>query len=196
MMLDGYTDVPPGKIAAVVTYLEMRAPPALPSAPPPPDFRVRRVLQPDLDWYRALYRAVGENWLWFSRLRLSNAELREIIHHPQVDVFALAHDRHDIGLLEFDRRQFPDIEMAFFGITPAWIGRGAGRALLQHCLPLAWETGPQRLWLHTCTSDHPGALRFYTKAGFGPYKRAIEVADDPRVSGQLPRSAAPHLPIL
>jgi GNAT superfamily N-acetyltransferase len=196
MMLDGYTDVPPGKIAAVVTYLEMRTPPALSSSPPPPEFRVRRVLQPDLDWYRALYRAVGENWLWFSRLRLSDAELRAVIHHPQVDVFALAHDNQDIGLLEFDRRQFPDIELAFFGVTPAWIGRGAGRALLQHCLPLAWELHPQRLWLHTCTSDHPGALRFYTQAGFVPYKRAVEVADDPRLSGQFPRSAAPHLPIL
>lgn len=196
MMLDGYTEVPAGKVAAVVTYLEMRTPPALSSAPRPPEFRVRRVLQPDLDWYRTVYRAIGEPWLWFSRLRLGDAELREVLHHPQVDVYALAHDHQDIGLLEFDRRQFPDIELAFFGVTPAWIGRGAGRALLEHCLPLAWEHRPQRLWLHTCTSDHPGALRFYSKAGFVPYKRAIEVADDPRLSGHLPRSAAPHLPIL
>lgn len=195
MMLDGYIDVPAGKIAAVVTYLEMRTPPALSSAPAPQVFKVRRVLQPDLDWYRALYRAIGEPWLWFSRLRLSDADLREVLHHPHVDVFALEHDRQDIGLLEFDRRQFPDVELAFFGITPAWIGRGAGRALLEHCLPLVWEHHPQRLWLHTCTSDHPGALRFYTRAGFVPYKRAIEVADDPRLSGHLPRSAAPHVPI-
>jgi len=195
-MLDGYIDVPPGKVAAVVTYLEMRTPPTLSSAPPPPEFRVRRVVHPDLEWYRALYRAVGETWLWFSRLRLSDAELREVLHHPEVDVFVLSHDRQDVGLLEFDRRQFPDIELAFFGITPDWIGRGAGRALLYHCLPLAWELYPQRLWLHTCTSDHPGALRFYTQAGFVPYKRAIEVADDPRLSGQLLRSAAPHIPIV
>ena len=195
-MLDGYIDVPPGKVAAVVTYLEMRTPPTHPSAPLPPEFRARRVVQPELDWYRALFRAIGEPWLWFSRLRLSDAELREVIHHPNVDVFALSHDDEDIGLLEFDRRQFPDIELAFFGITPPWIGRSAGRALLLHCLPLAWELQPQRLWLHTCTSDHPGALRFYIKAGFVPYKRAVEVADDPRVSDQFPRSAAPHIPIL
>jgi GNAT superfamily N-acetyltransferase len=76
------------------------------------------------------------------------------------------------------------------------IGRGAGGALLQHCSPLAWEHHPQRIWLHTCTSDHPGALSFYIKVGFVPYKRAIEVADDPRLSGELPRSAAPHIPVL
>ncbi len=154
------------------------------------------MLHPDLDWYRALYRAVGENWLWFSRLRLSDTELHEAIHHPQVDVFALAHDNQDIGLLEFDRRQFPDIELAFFGVTPS-LDRPGRRARAAAALPAAGvELHPQRLWLHTCTSDHPGALRFYTQAGFVPYKRAVEVADDPRVSGQLPRSAAPHLPIL
>ena len=49
----------------------------------------------------------------------------------------------------------PDIEISFFGVTQEMIGKGAGRALLQHCLPLAWERKPQRVWLHTCTSDHP-----------------------------------------
>jgi len=195
-MLEGYTDLPPGKVAAVVTYLELRAPPHLLPTPTMSDFAVRRVLQPDLDWYRKLYRVIGEPWLWFSRLRLSDDELRTILHDPAVDVFALSHAGEDHGLLEFDRRRFPDIELSFFGVTPALIGKGAGRALLQHCLPLAWQHNPRRVWLHTCTSDHPGALAFYLKAGFAPYKRAVEISDDPRVTGEISRSAAPHIPIM
>jgi GNAT superfamily N-acetyltransferase len=195
-MLDGYTDLPPGKVAAVVTYLEMRTPPHLSPTPTMSELVVHRVAQPDLAWYRQLYRVIGEPWLWFSRLRLSDDELRAIVHDPAFDVFALSHAGEDHGLLEFDRRRFPDIEVTFFGVTPTCIGKGAGRALLQHCLPLAWEHKPQRVWLHTCTSDHPGALAFYLKAGFVPYKRAIEVSDDPRVTGEMPRSAAPHIPIV
>jgi GNAT superfamily N-acetyltransferase len=195
-MLDGYTDLPAGKIAAVVTYLEMHTPPLVPPTLTMSEFAVRRVMHPDLDWYRQLYRVIGEPWLWFSRLRLSDDALRTIICDPAVDVFALSPEGTDQGLLEFDRRRFPDIELSFFGVTPALIGKGAGRALLQHCLPLAWEHKPQRVWLHTCTSDHPGALAFYVKAGFVPYKRAIEVSDDPRVTGEMPRSAAPHVPIV
>jgi GNAT superfamily N-acetyltransferase len=99
-------------------------------------------------------------------------------------------------LLEFDRRNFPDIELSFFGVTQELIGKGAGRTLLTHCLPLAWERKPQRVWLHTCTSDHPAALGFYMKFGFVPYKRAVEIDDDPRVTGEIPRSAAPHVPIV
>ena len=195
-MLDGYYDLPPGKIAAVVTYLEMRTPPPVSPTPATSEFAVRRVLRPDLDWYRELYRRIGEPWLWFSRLRMSDDELRAILHDPAVDVFALSDAGADHGLLEFDRRCFPEIELSFFGVTPGLIGRGAGRALLQHCLPLAWEQQPKRVWLHTCTSDHPGALAFYRKAGFLPYKRALEIADDPRITGALPRTAAPHVPIL
>ena len=196
-MLKGYTDLPSGKIAAVVTYLEMRTPPYIPPAPPTTlEFAVRRVSQPDLSWYRGLYRVIGEPWLWFSRLRLSNAELHAILYDSGVDVFALSHAGADHGLLECDRRRFPDIELPYFGVAPALIGKGAGRALLQHCLPLAWEHQPQRVWLHTCTLDHPGALTFYVKAGFVPYKRAVEIADDPRLTGELPRTAAPHIPIL
>lgn len=193
-MRNGYTELPPGKIASVVTYLEMRTPQFASVAPS--EFDIRRVTQPDLDWYRKLYRRMGEPWLWFSRLRMSDEELRAILHDPAVDVFALSCGGAEEGLLELDRRQFPEIELSFFGVAPALIGKGAGRALLQYCLPLAWEHRPDRIWLHTCTSDHPRALEFYRKAGFVPYKRAIEVADDPRLTGDMPPRAAPHIPVL
>lgn len=195
-MQNGYTDLPAGKLAAVVTYLEMRVPPKIVMAAPTGQFAIRRVGEPDLEWYKRLYREIGEPWLWFSRLRMKDDELRAILHDPAVDVFALSHGGVDSGLLEFDCRFMPDVELSFLGVTPALVGRGAGRALLQHALPLVWEREPQRVWLHTCTLDHPGALAFYRKAGFEPYKRAIEIADDPRLSGELPQNAAPQIPIL
>ena len=76
------------------------------------------------------------------------------------------------------------------------IGQGAGKYLMAKALTAAWATNPSRVWVHTCTLDHPNALPFYIKAGFIPYKRAIEIADDPRLTGEAPRTAAPHIPIL
>ena len=195
-MRDGYHDLPPGKLAAVVTYMEMRTPSAMAEAATTSEFQIRRVTQPDLNWYRRLYRRIGESWLWFSRLRMSDAELRAVLDDPAIDVFVLSFDGEDHGLLELDRRRMPDIEITFFGVTTEMIGKGAGRALLAHALPLAWEYRPRRVWLHTCTSDHPTALAFYMKFGFVPYQRAIEIEDDPRVTGEMPRSAAPHVPIV
>ncbi len=127
---------------------------------------------------------------------MSDGELRALLHNPEIDIYVLSHNGVDGGLLEFDRRRMPDIEILYFGVAASLFGTGAGRALLEHCLGLGWACRPNRIWLHTCTLDHPRALEFYRKAGFVPYKRAIEIADDPRVTGELPRDAAPGIPIL
>jgi GNAT superfamily N-acetyltransferase len=193
---DGYTDLLPGKLAAVVTYLEMRKPRETASHPTMSDFTIRRLEKPDLDWYRHLYREIGGPWLWFSRLRMTDDGLRAVLHNPNIDIFVLSHNGVDGGLLEFDRRKMPDIEILYFGVTPSLLGKGAGRALLEHCLPLEWAYRPNRIWLHTCTWDHPKALAFYIKAGFVPYKRGLEIADDPRLTGHISRDAAPDVPIL
>jgi GNAT superfamily N-acetyltransferase len=196
MLPEGYSDVPAGHLAAAVTYLEMRERPTADRIEPPPGISVRRVENPALDWYRSLFRRVGEHWLWTSRLAMNDGELGAIIRNPAVDLFALSHGGADKGLLELDRREFAEIELAFFGITPDLIGRGAGRYLMQRALDEVWPHRPARFWVHTCTLDHPKALGFYIKAGFVPYKRAVEVMPDPRLSGIHPLSAAPQIPVL
>jgi ribosomal protein S18 acetylase RimI-like enzyme len=80
--------------------------------------------------------------------------------------------------------------------VPEAIGSGLGRFLIGAAIERAFSRPIQRLWLHTCTLDHPGALAFYMRAGFVPYRRAIEVADDPRLYGALPLTAAPQIPII
>lgn len=193
---NGYYDLPPGKIAAVTTWLEMTAPPPPRPRPERADLHLRHVERPDLTWYRDLYRRVGREWLWFSRLTMPDEALRAILWDPGVEVHALQHAGRDQGLLELDRCRLPDIELAFFGLVPELVGQGAGRWLMAQALDLAWRHRPRRFWVHTCTLDHPAALDFYLRSGFRPYKRAVEVADDPRLLGHLPRSAAPHIPLI
>jgi GNAT superfamily N-acetyltransferase len=195
MLPDGYTDVPHGKIAAVVTHLEMMQRPP-PRSAPAGKWDLRHVKNPDLDWFRDLYRRVGEEWLWFSRLQMSDDALAAIIRAPQVDVYALVHDGRDEGLLELDFRQPHECEIAFFGVTGALIGTGAARFLMNQALQLAWSRPIRRFWVHTCTFDHPSAVAFYQRSGFVPFRRQIEIADDPRVAGTYPRDAAGHIPII
>jgi GNAT superfamily N-acetyltransferase len=192
---DGYTELAPGKIASIVTYLEMRERPVH-AVEPTVTFDVHRVERPDLEWYRALFRRIGTDYLWFSRLQLTDRELRATIHDERVDVLTLSNDGEAGGLLELDRRAMPDVEIALFGIVGPLMGRGAGRALMRAGLARAWSFAPRRVWLHTCSLDHPRAMGFYLRTGFVPYKRAIEVADDPRRCGVLPDTAAAHVPLI
>ena len=190
------TPVPPGHLAAVVTSLEMRrrpAPKPLPASP----LSLVRWPAPDLDKYRAHFRRVGSPWLWFSRLVIPDAQLAAIIHDPAIEIFA-AVDRAgiEVGLLELDFRTAPDCEIGFFGLIPELAGQGHGRWLMAQTLGLAWRKGVARVWVHTCTLDHPSALNFYRAQGFTAYQRQIETFPDPRLSGHLPADAAPHVPLV
>jgi ribosomal protein S18 acetylase RimI-like enzyme len=193
--LDGYTHLPPGKIAAVVTYLEMRERPRLPRLRRPEGWSLHRVNR-DRDRYRALFRRIGEPWLWFSRVAMPDDALAEILDDPGVEAYALNDGSIDLGLLELDFRPRGEAELSFLGVAPDRIGQGAGRFLMREAIRRAFARPIARLFVHTCSLDHPGALAFYQRSGFTPYRRAVEVADDPRLLGFLPREAAPHVPIL
>lgn len=195
-LADGYTDLPAGKIANIQTCLEMHERPQPRTDPLTPPCSLRRVAEPGLDWYRSLFREVGTPYLWFSRLLLSDGDLREIIHHPDVQVYVLETGGEQAGLLELDFREPNQCELKFFGLTQNSVGHGMGRWLMNRAIELAWERPISRFWVHTCTLDHPAALAFYIRSGFVPFKRQIEIDDDPRVTGVLPRSAAPDVPIL
>lgn len=195
--LDGYTDLPGGKIASVVTYLEMRARPERRSPAAQSDLSLHRVDTLELDWYRALFRRIGTDWLWFGRLTMSDEALNAILSDPGVEVFSLIRSGREAGLLELDYRDRENVELAYFGLLPEAIGCGAGRWLMEQAADMAWSRPEtRRFWVHTCTLDSSSAQDFYRRSGFRAYKRAIEVADDPRLSGILPREAAPQVPLI
>ena len=125
---DGYSDIPAGKLASVVTCLEMHAMPAKRGERADAPWRLRHVVVPQADWYRDLYSRVGSQWLWFSRLEMPIGQLEAILRDPKVDIYALEVDGRDEGLLELDFRDGNDCELAFFGLTDAVLGQGAGRA--------------------------------------------------------------------
>jgi len=193
---DGYSDLAPGQLAAVVTYLEMTT--RVPQRPEHcnPPWLLQRIQMPDPAWYRELFARIGTEWLWFSRLTMPVNDLQEILSDPLVEVYAVTLNGRAEGLLELDFRTTGDCELAFFGLTPTLLGQGAGRWLMNRTLELAWAQPINRLWVHTCTHDHPEALSFYRRSGFKAYAFRVEVSDDPRLTGLAPRTAAAHVPLI
>ncbi len=192
----GYSPLPKGCTANVVTCLEMLSLPAPRPVPPAPaGVAVARWAAPDLDDYRALFRLVGADWLWTSRLLLADETVRRTLADQRVEVFCLVRDGARIGLLELDFRVAGECELVYFGVAPDAVGTGLGRLLMSHAIARAWAAPIRRFWVHTCTFDHPSAVRFYERSGFRAYATMVEVHPDPRLSGHLPRTAAPHVPL-
>lgn len=195
--LTGTTDLPPGKIAAIVTSLEMLAPPPVRPDPPGTEgFALEPIGRGDVKRYLAIYRVLGERWMWFSRLVKPQSEIAAILADGAVEVFAARYQGRDAGLLELDFRVEGEGELAFFGLEEAVLGKGAGRWLMNRALALAWAKPIARFWVHTCTLDHQGAPEFYQRSGFRVFKRGIEVDDDPRLLGHMRRDCVPHHPVI
>jgi GNAT superfamily N-acetyltransferase len=193
---DGFHPVPPGKVAMVVTYLQMLRPAESRPVVPPEGVALRQVT-PDLDWYRDVFRRVGaKDWLWYGRLAMDDDRLSAILSDPDITFHTLTRDGRDEALLELDFRQEGQCELAYFGVTSRLIGTGAGRFLMNAAIRRAWERPIERLHVHTCNLDSQRAYDFYVRSGFTPYMQEVEIDDDPRVTGLLPAGAAPHVPLL
>jgi GNAT superfamily N-acetyltransferase len=156
----------------VVTYLHMLEPPAGEALPSPPGVSLVR-LTPSVGFYRYLYESVGGPWGWTDRKALSDRDLAAILGNPRVEVWVVYVGEEPAGYFEIDRRRRGQARLVYFGLMPAFIGQGLGRWLLDAAVRIAWQGGPRRLLVNTCTLDHPAALPLYQKAGFIPYRRVL-----------------------
>jgi GNAT superfamily N-acetyltransferase len=192
----GYHPLPPGCLANVVTCLEMTERPPPRPGPLPDGVTLSRMGAADTARFRALFAGIGQDIMWFSRLVIPDEALAALIGDPQVHSLALVRDGKDIGLLELDFRVTGECELSFFGLVPAEVGTGLGRFLMNEALDRAWSQPISRLWVHTCSFDHPAALGFYQRSGFRRYRVMVEVHRDPRLTGHLPRHASPVAPLI
>jgi GNAT superfamily N-acetyltransferase len=193
---NGYYELPKGKLANVVTCLEMLSRPKRLLKSLPSGYTLEPVDPRNLAAYRDLFRHVGQDWMWFSRVIMPDEKLHGILADPQVKSYALLNESKRLGILELDFREPGQCELAFFGLARDAIGKGLGRALIDEGISMAWAEPITRLWVHTCTFDSPDALPFYIRSGFTAYTRMVEIHDDARLTGSLPATATPQVPII
>ena len=161
-------------VLVTVTYLQMTSPDQRAPAPGVLEpTAILRAERPTISFYRYLYDTVGADWNWFMRRRLSDEALAAIIHDHRVEVFVLHVRGVPAGYVELDRRIEGEVEIAYFGLIPEYVGRGFGAFLLDWGLGRAWSYRPNRVWLHTCSLDHPRALGVYQRAGLRVYGREL-----------------------
>lgn len=171
-------------IHVVRTYLELRSPEALrPARFDDPAVRVSRCDGIDVAHYRRLYETVGAPWRWTDRNAWSDERLAAHLERQDVHVWECLVDAESAGFFELERHDDGSVEIAYFGLTPAFIGRGLGKALLTRAAEEAWLLGASRVWLHTCTLDSPHALPNYEARGFVAFRRETYVA---RISDSQP----------
>lgn len=154
-------------VRAVTTWsLEMRDPAQLRASKTPdpePQLVQARVPSPALN--RFLYTSVGGPWHWVDRLPWSWDRWMQWLDRPGHQTWVMYLDGTPAGYFELEKQAGDDVEIAYFGVAPQFIGRRLGGWLLTRTLEQAWAFGARRVWVHTCSLDHPKALANYQARG-------------------------------
>jgi GNAT superfamily N-acetyltransferase len=156
---------------ATVYFLEMHE--SKPAPDPLPETKFELLAKPiSSSIYRELYYGVGEKWHWLDRMVMPDEELLEKINAPNTDIFVFKINNEAAGYIEFVKEK-SFIEIQYFGLLPAFIGKGYGKYFLQWAIAKAWSYQPQWIQVNTCTLDHPNALSIYKNAGFKEVRTEI-----------------------
>jgi prephenate dehydrogenase len=161
----------PSPAMATRTYLEMTDRSALRPARGRDD-RVtisrRDPCTPEL--WRHLYATVGADYHWFDRLSWTDDQIRAYLAEPGRSVWVMTLGDEMAGYYELHEEPEGGVEIVYFGLLPGFIGRGLGGQMLTDAIERAWATGARRVWLHTCSFDHPSAIENYKNRGFTIFK--------------------------
>lgn len=157
------------KTAVKVIHLEMQAPTELQrSERVPADVLLLQAAVPSPELGRFLYSAVGGDWYWRERLVWTWQRWSDWLSRPEVETWVAYRKGTPAGYFELEAQPEATSQITYFGLLPSFIGKGIGGYLLTQAIDRAWtmRSGVKRVWVHTCTLDHPGALPNYLARGF------------------------------
>jgi GNAT superfamily N-acetyltransferase len=161
------------EIAYTVTFLEATARPERrrPPAPATGGVSLLRAERPPVHFFRYLYDVVGRDYEWTDMHAVADADIAAMIGDPKMALYVLYLTGWPGGFVMLDSRREGLVDFTYFGMTPEALGRGLGDWLLGAAVHMAWDGGPARLTVNTCTLDHPRALPMYQRWGFSPVRR-------------------------
>jgi len=153
-----------------------------PSPQPAGSVEIRRAVRPSPELGRFLYTAAGGNWYWIDRLAWTYGQWLQRLSHARVETWVGYLDGTPAAYFELDGATEGEVEIAYLGVLPAFIGHGLGGWLLTEAIRRAWAMGADRVWVHTCTLDASQALANYQARGMRVFNERVEPVElpDPR----------------
>ncbi len=153
--------------AVTTYYLEMTSASMLNAKTESNGLEITECRIKQFEFNRFLYQMVGQQWEWTDKLAWSDDQWKEFAENDNLRTWVGYYQGTPAGYFELQKQAGEVIELAYFGLIPDFIGMGFGGYLLSQAIKKAWEWGkPEKVWVHTCTLDHPNALQNYQARGF------------------------------
>ena len=124
---------------AKIYYLEMLNPQAVLAKQAPPGFEFTLVAPPSPELNRQFYVSVGDQWNWTDRLKWSDDDWCRYVNRSILQTWVGCLNGESIGYCELELQSDGNIEIAYFGLLPEFVGRGLGGVLLTAAVERAWS---------------------------------------------------------
>lgn len=157
------------------THLEMTSPSQATPFLGEARLELRQAQIPCPELNRFFYTAVGSDWWWYTRLGWTRQQWIDWVDRPELETWVGYQSGTPVGYFELELQPERQVELAYFGLLPSFIGRGLGAELLSGAVERAWNRSPRRVWVHTCSLDHPRALQNYQSRGFSIFRSDEEI---------------------
>ena len=142
-------------------------------------FLVKKI-NPDFQLNKFFYKQVGKKHRWLDRLNWSDEKWINYISNKNLDTYIISDSENLVGFFELlNNPHLSETEISYFGLLEEYIGRGIGGYALSVAIRKSFEKDIKRVWLHTCTLDHPNALKNYIARGMTVFKKEnISIIDN------------------
>ncbi len=158
------------KIEVLTTYLSVDIPYNILNVKSLSGFTLLRHPLISVEYYMYLYARVGMLWGWTGRYLLSKSQLTEKLRENEIVILYKRSVPVGFYELEFTGNRF--VEIAYFGVEPDLVGGGVGKFMMSDAFQRCNSLNISKIYLHTCSFDHPNALSFYQSCGFEIRKTA------------------------
>jgi len=127
--------------------------------------------KPTIDLCKFFYKEVGKNFFWRDRLKWSDQDWLDYINSNFFKLYILKHNNKLAGYYELlYEPKTNSMEIPYFGIFKEFYGKKIGGYLLTDALSTSFKQKITKVWVHTCTLDHPNALKNYLARGMKIFK--------------------------
>ncbi|MCF2858396.1 GNAT family N-acetyltransferase [Pseudoalteromonas sp. SMS1] len=156
-------------------YLEMLSKERFLSSPLPDEMSIVEIVHEQPEFNQFLYAFIGKQWHWTDKLTWTLRQWQQYLATCKIRTWVAYVDGAIAGYYELSLQNAGNVELTYFGLAPSFIGKGYGSPLLSQAIESAWSIhSAKRVWVHTCSLDHPHALNNYQKRGFNLYRTEVE----------------------
>ena len=129
-------------------------------------------IKPDFQLNKFFYKQVGKKHRWIDRLSWSDGKWINYISNKNLETYIISESDELVGFFELlYNPELKETEISYFGLLEEYIGKGIGGYALSEAIRKSFERNIRRVWLHTCTLDHPNALKNYIARGMTVFKK-------------------------